>query len=253
MFSSSGPREGKSTTVANLVITTSQMGLHTLLVDADLRRPTLHQLFGVRREPGLADILSHLTRERRNAEQSISKATDEMNSEMGGSEKLLLQQASVRAKRTVQSIASLDLAITAAVQPTVIENLEILTCGKLPSNPSELLASETMKDLLSLVKEKYEIVFIDAPPVIAVTDAAVLAPHVDGTALVIESGRNEKEIIQKAVNLLDRVGARVVGAVLNNVREKNLYGDYNYYYTYYSHDGQGGNRKKKRHKTERRR
>ena len=105
-----------------------------------------------------------------------------------------------------------------------------------------------MKDLLSLLKEKYEFVVIDAPPVIAVTDAAVLAPQVDGAVLVIESGRNDRDIILKAKSLLDRVGVNLIGAVLNNVREKNLYGDYDYYYTYYSTESKNTKRSSSRKK-----
>ena len=126
-------------------------------------------------------------------------------------------------------MASLDLSLNAAIRKTKVERLDILTCGALPPNPSEILASETMKDVLALLKEKYEFVVIDAPPVIAVTDAAVLAPQVDGALLVIESARNDRDIILKAKGLLDRVNVNLVGAVLNNVRAKNLYGDYDYY------------------------
>ncbi len=241
MFTSSGPREGKSTTVANLAVTTAQMGLRTLIVDADLRRPTIHKFFGLHRKPGLADILTYFFDVE---QQQISKIhkdyykdeaddADAINEELMGTQNPM-GEASIKAKKTVQQIASLDLAITEAIHPTNIKGLDVLTCGELPTNPSEVLASETMKDLLSLVKEKYEFVAIDAPPIIAVTDAAVLAPNIDGVLLVIESGRNDKEIIQKATSLLDRVGVNIIGAILNNVREKNLYGDYDYYYTYYS-------------------
>ncbi|MBN2001372.1 polysaccharide biosynthesis tyrosine autokinase [candidate division KSB1 bacterium] len=239
MLTSSGPREGKSTTIANLAITTAQMGLKTLIIDADLRRPTIHKLFSLHRDPGLADILVHFCQNENNKNHKKSSLTnddelDAENDESRGQGKMRLKQASVRARRTVQQIASLDLAITAAVQATKVDHLDILTCGSLPLNPSEMLASEPMRDLLSLVKEKYELIVIDAPPIIAVTDAAVLAPYVDGVALVIESGRNDKEIVLKAKSLLERVGVNLIGAVLNNVREKNLYGDYDYYYTYYS-------------------
>jgi tyrosine-protein kinase Etk/Wzc len=233
MISSSGPKEGKSTTISNLAITTAQMGLRTLLIDADLRRPTIHQIFSLQREPGLADILMHFYK---SDDVPINSGQDELREEMAVGAGGHVRQASVRARKTVQQIASLDLAITAAVQPTPTEKLEVLTCGVLPPNPSEVLASETMRDLLALVRERYEIVVIDAPPIIAVTDAAVLAPQVDGVALVIESGRNDKEIIQKAKGLLERVGVNVIGAILNNVQEKNLYGDYDYYYTYYAKD-----------------
>jgi Mrp family chromosome partitioning ATPase len=207
------------------------MGLRTLLIDADLRRPTIHQIFSLQREPGLSDILMHFYK---GDDMAINGGQDELREEMAMGAGGHVRQASVRARKTVQQIASLDLAITAAVQPTPTDKLEVLTCGALPPNPSEVLASETMKDLLALVRERFEIVLIDAPPIIAVTDAAVLAPQVDGVALVIESGRNDKEIIQKAKGLLERVGVNVIGAILNNVQEKNLYGDYDYYYTYYT-------------------
>jgi len=239
MLTSSGPREGKSTTSANLAVVTAQMGLRTLLIDGDLRRPTINKMFNLNREPGLSEILSHYYKKslQRNGEEDLS--IDESYSD---------RQTSVRAKKAIQHMASLDMAIDAAVHQTHIERLDVLTCGALPSNPSEILAGETMKDLLALVKERYEFVVIDAPPVIAVTDAAVLAPQVDATLLVVESARNDREIILKAKSLLDRVGVNLLGVVLNNVRERNLYGDYDYYYTYYSSGPKSGTKKKKRSK-----
>ena len=239
LLTSAGPREGKSTTVANLAIATAQMGLKTLVIDADMRRPTIHHLFAMHREPGLADILLHFYN---NSETYVRQSRERVNvakleHDTGGQmekEHDKFSQAREGAAKAIQRMASLDVAISEAVQPSMVDKLDVLTCGVLPENPSELLANETMKDLLSLVKQKYEFVVIDAPPVIAVTDAAVLAPLVDGLALVVESGRNDMEIIMKAKKLLERVGVNIVGSILNNVHEKNLYGDYNYYYTYYT-------------------
>jgi uncharacterized protein involved in exopolysaccharide biosynthesis/Mrp family chromosome partitioning ATPase len=261
MLTSSGPREGKSTTVANLAIATAQMGLRTLVIDGDMRKPTIHRLLGLKREPGLANILTFFFNKDGRSYTANDQAApialvaggqknrlEELASENGDP----LGMASVSASKTVQKIASLDLAITEAVQPTTTRLLDVLTCGFLPPNPSELLASETMKDLLTLVKERYEFVLVDAPPIIAVTDAAVLAPNVDGVALVIESGRNDKEIVLKARSLLDRAGVNVIGAILNNVREKNLYGDYDYYYTYYSSDPSQAGSKDRKNKLPRR-
>jgi len=236
MITSSGPREGKSTTSANIAVATAQMGLRTLLIDADLRRPTINKIFSLNREPGLSEILSHCYDKNLLVNDDDDTALDAASAE---------RQTSVRAKKAIQQMASLDMAINAAIHKTSIERLDVLTCGALPSNPSEILAGETMKDLMSLVKEKYEFVVVDAPPVIAVTDAAVLAPQVDAAALVIESARNDRDIILKAKGLLERVGVNLLGAVLNNVRERNLYGDYDYYYTYYS-SGQGRAKKKKK-------
>ncbi|MBN1559443.1 polysaccharide biosynthesis tyrosine autokinase [candidate division KSB1 bacterium] len=233
MITSSGPREGKSTTAANVATATAQMGLRTLLIDADLRRPTLHKLFNINREPGLADILMHYYKKDQ-LDQVAPRLRPENEDDMhdGYSER----QTSLRAKKAIQQMAALDLSLNAAIHKTRVDKLDILTCGILPPNPSEILAGETMRDLLSLLKEKYEFVVVDAPPVIAVTDAAVLAPQVDGALMVIESAKNDREIILKAKGLLDRVKVNLLGAVLNNVRAKNLYGDYDYYYTYYSTD-----------------
>lgn len=246
ILTSSGPREGKSTTVANLAIATAQMGLRTLVIDADLRRPTIHHLFSMHREPGLTDILLHFY----NGSDSLVRQSHEKvkvskseNNDSNRETDDRFSSAREGAAKTIQKMASLDIAISEAVQPSIIEKLDVLTCGVLPDNPSELLANETMKDLLSLVKEKYEFVVIDAPPVIAVTDAAVLAPHVEGLALVIESGRNDLEIIMKAKGLIERIGVNIIGAILNNVHEKNLYGDYNYYYTYYTKKKTGSGKK----------
>ncbi len=231
MVTSSGPREGKSTTCANLAVVTAQMGLRTLLIDADMRKPTGHQFMALHRSPGLADILSlYFLKNRKNGKyQNEKKETD-------------MEEPSNRAHVAVQQMASLSVAVSEAIQKTSVSRLDFLSSGDYPENPSEILASDTMRDLLELVSEKYDFVVIDAPPIIAVTDAAVLAPHVNAIALVIESGRNDKEIILKAKGMLDRVSNRVVGAIVNNIHEKNLYGDYNYYYTYYTEKNQSSRR-----------
>ncbi|MDZ7371136.1 MAG: polysaccharide biosynthesis tyrosine autokinase, partial [candidate division KSB1 bacterium] len=239
MISSSGPQEGKSTTSANLAVVLAQMGMRTLLIDADLRRPTIHKIFSVNREPGLADILQHCRISSIMEPQNGDDIESEIDLNGGGP----LAKASIGARKAVQQVASLDAALTAAIHKTRVENLDVLTCGELPPNPSELLAGESMKDLLALASEKYEYVILDAPPVIAVTDAAVLSPLVDAVLLVIESARNDRDIILKAKKLLDHVGANIVGAVLNNVKARNLYGGYDYYYTYYSELGRSSQSK----------
>ena len=245
MLTSSGPREGKSTTLANLAVATSQIGLKTLVIDADLRKPTIHHLFGLCREPGLATILSSYTPKEPTMVVSPGRASSgfkELDELLPG----YISPLEVEEKngKTAPGVTSLELAISEAIQTTKIKELDVLTCGKLPANPSELLAGQTIAELLKLLKTQYEFVLIDTPPIIAVTDAAVLGPHVDAVAIVIESGRNDKEIIQKAKSLVDLVEVNVLGAILNNVREKNLYGDYNYYYTYYSDNLQKPSRKK---------
>jgi tyrosine-protein kinase Etk/Wzc len=234
MLTSSGPREGKSTTSVNLAVTTAQLGLRTLVVDADMRKPMVHRFFNMTHEPGLSNILGYNRYAVRHAVTPRQGEDLDMDSRANLGKTQRMDQASLRASKTVREMAALDLAVTEAIRRTPIENMDVLTSGEIMSNPSELLASDTMRDVLSLIRERYDFVVVDTPPIIAVTDAAVLASGMDAMALVIESGRNEREIILKAKGLLERLGVRITGVILNNVHEKNLYGDYDYYYTYYS-------------------
>ncbi len=185
MVTSSGPKEGKSTTVSNLAITFAQMGNKTLLIDADMRRPVLHKLFGLDKNVGLTNIL-------------VGRAT-------------------------------LD---ETAKQMEDLPNLHILNCGVIPPNPAELLGSENMRQLLDYAKSQYNIILIDTPPVIAVTDAAVLASSVDGCLLLIRSGQTVHDAARHAYEQLNKVNASILGAVLNGVQISHVYGSQYYYYHY---------------------
>jgi capsular exopolysaccharide synthesis family protein len=178
---SPGPGEGKSTTAANLAITLAQQGAHTLLVDADLRRPLVHRAFDLVQEPGLTDILVGAT------------------------------------------------TLREAVRPNVIPSLDVLPSGALPPNPSELLGSEAMRRLLEELRSHWDNVIFDTPPVLAVTDAAVLGSGSDAVILVLRAGQTEEAAAQRALEQLSRVQARVAGAVLNGVQQtRDRY--YHYYY-----------------------
>jgi len=104
------------------------------------------------------------------------------------------------------------------LQETPVPNLKLLPSGPLPPNPSELLGSRRMEEIIASLREKADLVLFDAPPIIAVTDAAVLASKVDGVLLVINAGTTKRDHAQRAKALLEKVNARLVGAVLNNVR-----------------------------------
>jgi tyrosine-protein kinase Etk/Wzc len=189
VISSPGPSEGKSTTVANLAITTALAGARTLLVDADLRRPVVHSLFGQEREPGIINVL-------------VEK-----------------------------------LPLAAAVRPSGIENLSILPAGTIPPNPSELLGSQKMKDLIRELAEQFDLVLFDSPPVITVTDTAVLGSQAEGVVLVALSHGTDRRALARAQTLLANVKANVMGAVLNRIKFSGLSGSYSYYYRYYYDDG----------------
>jgi tyrosine-protein kinase Etk/Wzc len=198
LVTSSGPSEGKSTTVANLAITMAQMGTNTILIDSDLRRPVLHSIFNLQRTPGLTNYLAG------------------------------------------------NVPWKEIIQETPIENLSLLTCGVLPPNPSELLGSKKMRMLLEELKEKYDMILFDSPPVIAVTDAAVLSTLLDGVVLVSSSGSTSREALLRAITLLENVKGRLIGGVLNKIKVESVYGSYHYYYYYHYYGGTKQKRKKRK-------
>ncbi|HEU4963698.1 MAG TPA: CpsD/CapB family tyrosine-protein kinase [Bacilli bacterium] len=184
MVTSSGPGEGKSTTIANLAIVSAQAGKKVLLIDADLRKPTVHRTFNVSNRTGLTNML-------------IGQA------EYGD-----------------------------CIRETGQIRLDVISSGPIPPNPAELLGSQRMKDLLEQLKEHYDMIYIDTPPILAVTDAQLLASHVDGVVLVLSAGKVLRDHAKKAKALLNNVGANVVGAVLNNKKVESE----SYYYYYYGED-----------------
>ncbi len=123
--------------------------------------------------------------------------------------------------------------IAEAISPTEIDNLHVMPCGTLPPNPSELLGSSAMQQTLEGLKREYETVLFDSPPVIAVTDAAVLARYVDGVFLVVKSGHTSKEAAFRSYTLLNQARAKVLGTLLNSVKIESMYGSYYYYYHYH--------------------
>ncbi|MCH3965049.1 MAG: CpsD/CapB family tyrosine-protein kinase [Clostridium sp.] len=131
------------------------------------------------------------------------------------------------------------------VKDVGIENLSLLTSGTKPPNPAELLGSKKMGKFIEDLKNRYEYIIIDTPPIIAVTDAQLLSRYADGCLLVVASSQAERDAAVKAKQLLEKVNANILGTVLNKleVREKGYYG---YYYSYYDEDGNKHKKRKKR-------
>jgi len=121
------------------------------------------------------------------------------------------------------------LTLEDLIQQTDVENLFVLTSGPIPPNPSELLLSRKFQEIIAAVKERFDFVILDSPPVLAVSDPSLLSRYVDGTLLVIDFGRVPKELAQKAKEQLENVKARIVGVLLNKVPANG----HNYYYQYY--------------------
>jgi capsular exopolysaccharide synthesis family protein len=201
LFTSAGLGEGKSTCVTNLAITLAQEGQRVLLVDADLRRPIVHQRLGLERVPGLADALVGSTSWR----SHVQSATDLMIGPMGVDR--------------VMSTPGLD-------------NLHILTSGSEVANPNEFLNMNKIKTLVNEMNEEYDLVLFDTPPILPVTDAVAFSSRVDGTILVYQVGRIGRNALKRAKFLLDHAQANVMGIVLTNVKSEVTpdYGVYRYEY-----------------------
>ena len=180
LVTSSSPSEGKSMTTANLAVVYAQQGLKVLLIDADLRKPTVHYTFRLDNLRGLSNIL-------------VNEAT-----------------------------------IEETAYATGIGNLDVISSGPIPPNPSELLGSKRMEALIQEASSSYDLIIFDTPPVLAVTDAQILGNVVDGTILVIRSGQTEYELAIKAKEALEPARAKLLGTVLND-REKTSTTNYYYY------------------------
>lgn len=144
----------------------------------------------------------------------------------------------------LSNILADEVELKDAVYKTQVDNLEILCSGTRPPNPAEILSSEKMKGFLQGLKERYDSIIIDTPPIVAVTDAQLLSTYVDGCVLVIASGQTDRGAVIKAKGLLDKVGAKILGIVLNKVdtSNKGYYGAR--YYNYYSEDDEPKKRKR---------
>jgi tyrosine-protein kinase Etk/Wzc len=142
--------------------------------------------------------------------------------------------------------------IDSGIHELAVPNLSLLCCGTLPPNPSELLGSQAMKQLIEKLKEKYDMILFDSPPVVAVTDAAVLSTQIDGTILIISANETTRNSENRAKALLNNVRALILGAVLNNVKAGGRYGSYYYYYYYHYYGPRGDSEKKKRRKRKKR-
>ncbi len=206
---SGGAGEGKSTTMVNLAYVCAQGGYNVLLIDADLRRPSMHTHFDVSHTVGLTNYLTT------------------------------------------------DIRLEDVVIRTQIENLFFLPSGLLPADSAGLLNSQRMVDLISDVKSRFDLVLIDSPPILGVSDASVLANEADMTMIVVQHRKLPRHMLMRVKQAVENAGGKIVGVVLNNVdlRSDAQYAYYTSYYTYYSPTnsptgGQGGKSRRRKVKTE---
>ncbi len=180
LVTSSEPSAGKSITAANLAVVYAQQGLKTLLVDGDMRKPTVHYTFRLDNLMGLSNALVD------------------------------------------------NLPFEEVAEACDVDNLDVMTSGPVPPNPSELLASKRFKQGLSHASEVYDMIIVDTPPLLAVTDAQILANLLDGVIIVTRSHQTEVDQLKESVELIKKVQGNLLGTVLNDV-EKTAKEDYYYY------------------------
>jgi capsular exopolysaccharide synthesis family protein len=192
LITSSAPTEGKTIISTNLAGSFAQINKRVLLVDCDLRKPRVHNVFNMNRHPGLVDYLFR--------------------------------------NNTMEEI----------VRKTEMPNLDFIPCGTIPPNPAELLESDAMQKFIATVRDMYDFIILDTPPVIAVTDSEILSRHVDGSILVVSADTTEMELLRRAGEILKQGKHHFIGAVLNNFVYKSSYGSYYKYYYYYSRSTKSG-------------
>lgn len=182
LVTSTTKNEGKTTTTSNLAVSFAKVdNKKVLVIDCDLRNPSIHKAFGISNIKGLSDLL-------------------------------------IEGK-----------SILNYIKPTQVENLHIITAGAVPPNPAEVLASNAMQEFIKTIKEEYDYVFIDTPPIGMVTDAGILASFIDGTVLVVRSEMVDINKVQESKKKLNSVNANILGAILNRKKVRND----DYYYSYY--------------------
>ena len=206
MITSATPNEGKSLIVANLAIVTAQMGLKTLLIDLDLRKPVQHSLFGKKLQPGIMDLLV-------NSDMINTPYNFDNNS-----------------NNNISNDYQLPADTPKTIHELTIPNLSLLTCGSIPSNPSEILASIGMKEFLDKLKEDYQVILLDTPPALTITDAAIIGRIAEGIILVVRAQKISKREITKTAQVLKRLKGNLIGSVFNGVDRSAKY--YSYYDKY---------------------
>lgn len=169
--------EGKSTTIANLAVTMAQSGRRTILIDCDLRRPSLHTIFGLDEAPGLTNL-------------ALGQVTEP------------------------------------PLQTTSVANLWLLSSGTQPPNPADLLGAKKFEQVIAELSERADFLLFDAPPVLAVSDAAILGAKVDGILLVVQAGKTRREHSERAKELLEKARVRIIGVTLTNAPQDSGVGGY---------------------------
>jgi capsular exopolysaccharide synthesis family protein len=209
LITSSFVQEGKTLNVVNLALSMAQAGNKVLLVDADLRKPLVHRIFGLSRDPGITDYVL--------GNYHWQEVTNTISDVMLG-----------------------DFGIDDILKTPGMDNLNVVTAGTKPPNPSEILSSARFREFLTEANKIYDFVFVDSPPILPVADATEIAPQMDAVFMVYTVCKIGRGVLKRAKSNLDNVDARVVGVILNNVKPE-AGPEYFRYHSqhYYGPEGEG--------------
>ena len=205
-ITATSPSEGKTMVSTNLAITMAQAGMKTLLVECDLRKPVIFKAFGVDRNPGLTDVLL--------GNYSVDEVT-----------------------KTITDIMVGEMSMDEVMVTAGLDNLNLLTCGTLPPNPSELIDSQRLVELIDEAKREYDFVLFDTPPILSTADPMILSTKVDAVLLVYRVGAVSRTLLKRSATQLEQVKANLLGVALNDVKSElspDFHG-YKYYKSYYSY------------------
>ncbi len=240
LVTSAIPGDGKSTVATNLAVSYAQAGARTLLVSADLRRPRVEQLTAATSGSGLVELLTEMAgdEERRRRGRRSGPTTPEASAE-----RITVPPPPPRRRRTDHSElpASGTVDIMAWCHHDV-DNLWVLPAGQPIANPVEILGSPVAKDFFNLARESFDMVIVDSPPVVAVSDVLVMSPIVDGNLLVVSLRHTHRKPVARAMELLRSVQANTIGVVVNRVPRT---GGYDNYYGSYSTYGRSSGESKR--------
>jgi polysaccharide biosynthesis transport protein len=239
MVTSLGPGDGKSTTIANLAVAFATSGVRTLLVDAELRRPTLHTVFDIPVAPGLSEFMTANNggQARLSAvkpQPAYAAATQSGGSGGIGSRLEARPFTSTAAIGTPPTAARATTLEHVAFRRGIVPNLTILTCGARIRQDKEILTGPQVRALLDRLAADYEVVLVDAAPLLLVHTATVVAKQVDAVLLVVDATAYDPDMIRRIKNLLDRAEANVIGTVVNKMDLSGVYKSA-YYQYYQSH------------------
>lgn len=203
VITSSAPQEGKTQTVCNLGVSMAQAGQKVIIIGSDFRKPMIYKLFGLKRSPGLSEVLIGKVP----WQKVINTATDIL---LGG------------------------LEYEKILKTRGIENLHIMTCGERTPNPAELLSFPEMDSLIQDLKQEFDVILFDSSPTLPVTDSAILGAKADGVILIYQAGKTARQALFRSKIQLENVGVKIIGVVINNLKAKYIedvtpYQKYRYY------------------------